>query len=108
MIEDHFERRIRKPADLLRLVAGCVALALLVGAGLVARATAAGVETDIATAGRHLPGVLLTLLRIASGFALLVLPVALAVRQLSRRRFRRLGEAIATSAVTVAIVVAAS
>jgi glycosyltransferase 2 family protein len=108
MVEDHFERRIRKPADLLRLVAGCVALALLVGAGLVARATAGGVETDIATAGRHLPGVLLTMLRIASGFALLVLPVVLAVRQLSRRRFRRLGEAIATSAVTVAIVVAAN
>ena len=81
-------------------------LAVLAGAGLAARATTRGAEADIAAAGHHLPGVLLTLLRIASGFALLVLPVALAVRQLARRQFRRLSEAIATSAVTVAAVLA--
>jgi uncharacterized membrane protein YbhN (UPF0104 family) len=107
-ISDRAERRIRKPADLLRLAAGCVTLALLAGAGLVARATARGAEADVATAGHHLPGVLLGLLRIASGFALLLLPVALAVRQLARGHYRRLSEAIATSAVTVAVVVAAN
>jgi len=106
IIQEDFERRIRKPADLLRLVTGCVALALLAGAGLVARATARGAETDIATAGHYLPGVLLTLLRIASGLALMLLPAALAVRQFARGQFRRLGEAIATGAVTVAVVVA--
>ncbi len=108
LIRDHYERRIRKPADLLRLIIGCAAFALLAGAGLVARATATGAESDLATAGRHLPGVLLTLLRIASGLALLLLPTALAARQLARRQFRRLGEAIATSAVTVAVVAAAN
>ena len=87
---------------------GCVALALLGGAGLVARATARGAETDIATVGHHLPGALLTLLRIASGFALLLLPVALAVRQLARGQFRRLGEAMVTCALAVAVVVAAN
>ena len=106
-IEDRLERRIRKPADLLRLAAGCVTLAMLAGAALVARATARGAEADVAAAGQHLPGVLLGLLRIVSGFALLVLPAALAVRQLARGHYRRLGEAIATSAVTVAVVVAA-
>ncbi len=107
-ISDRLERRIRKPADLLRLAAGCAGLALLTGAGLVARATARGAATDLAAAAHHLPGMLLTLLRIASGFALLLLPVALAVRQLVRGHYRRLGEAIATSAVTVAAVVAAN
>jgi glycosyltransferase 2 family protein len=108
VINDHLERRIRKPADLLRLVAGCVTLVLLAGAGLVARATARGAETDIAAAGHHLPATTLTLLGIASGIVLLLLPVALAVRQLARRQFRRLGEAIATSAVTVVVAVAAN
>jgi uncharacterized protein (TIRG00374 family) len=107
-ITDRPERRIRKPADLLRLAAGCAGLALLTSAGLVARATARGAETDLAAAAHHLPGMLLTLLRIASGFALLLLPVALAMRQLVRGYYRRLGEAIATSAVAVAVVVAAN
>jgi len=108
VIEDHQERRVRKPADLLRLVAGCAGLVVLAGTGLVARATANGAETDIAAGGSHLPGTLLTLLAIASGLALLILPVALAARQFARRQPRRLGEALATSAVTVGVVVAAN
>src|SRR6266508_1025921 len=84
IVEDHLERRIRKPADLLRLLIGGVGLALLAGAGLVAQATATGTETDIAAAGRHLPAALLSLARIAAELALLILPVALAVRQLVR------------------------
>ena len=106
IIDDQLERRIRKPVDLLRLLGACAGLAILVGAGLVARGTALGAESDIATAGQNLPGVLLTLLWIASRLALLILPVALAVRQFVRRQPRRLGEALATSAVTVAVVVA--
>jgi glycosyltransferase 2 family protein len=103
-VEDHLERRIRKPADLLRLVTGCAGLAILVGAGLVARATEAGAETDLSHAAHHLTHTVLNLLAIASKFALLVLPVALAVRQLARRQPRRLAEAIGTAGVTVAVV----
>jgi glycosyltransferase 2 family protein len=103
-VEDHLERRIRKPADLLRLVTGCAGLAILVGAGLVARATEAGAETDLSQAAHHLTHTLLNLLAIASKFALLVLPVALAVRQFVRGQPRRFGEAAATGAVTVAVV----
>ncbi len=108
IVEDHLERRIRKPADLLRLLIGGVGLALLAGAGLVAQATATGTETDIAAAGRHLPAALLSLARIAAELALLILPVALAVRQFVRGQPRRLGEAAGTSALTVAVVVAAN
>jgi glycosyltransferase 2 family protein len=103
-IEDHFERRIRKPADLLRLVTGCVGLAILVGAAVVARATETGAETDLSRAAHHLTHTLLTLLAYASGFVLLVLPVALAVRQFVRGQPRRFAEAAATGAVTIAVV----
>ena len=102
------QRRIRRPVDLLRLVSGCVAIALLVGAGLVAPGTVTGAEADIAAAGHRLPGALLALLGLAATLALLVLPVALAVRQLARGESRRLAEAIFTSAVTLAVVVAAN
>ena len=108
IIEDHLESRIRRPIDLLRLVFGCAAVALLAVAGLVAHATATGVETDIATAGHRLAGALLALLALASTLALLVLPVALAARQLARGESRRLAEAVLTSAITIAVVVAAN
>ncbi len=105
---DHLERRIRRPVDLLRLVSGCIAIALMVGAGLVALATVTGAETDIAAAAHRLPGALLALLGLAATLALLVLPVALAVRQLARGESRRLAEAVFTSAITLAVVLAAN
>jgi len=108
VVEDDLEQRIRKPADLLRLVIGCVGLGLLAAAAVVAHATATGAETDIAAAGRRLPGALFGLPGPAAGLALLILPVALAVRQFLRNQPRRLAEAVATSAVTVAVVVAAN
>ncbi|MGE5291262.1 MAG: lysylphosphatidylglycerol synthase domain-containing protein, partial [Micromonosporaceae bacterium] len=105
-VEDHTERRIRKPVDLLRFVVGCLGIAALAVAGLVAHATAAGAATDIASASRKLPGALLGVLGLTSALALLVLPVALAVRQLIRQQPRRLAEAAATTALTLAVVVA--
>ena len=74
----------------------------------MAHATATGAETDIAAAGHRLPDALLTLLGLAATLALLILPVALAVRQVARRELRRLGEAVGTSAFALAVVVAAN
>ena len=108
VVDDQAERRVRKPADLLRLVIDGAWLAVFTGVGLVATATASGAETDLASAGKHLPGVLLTLLRITSGLALLILPVALAVRQFAHRQPRRLAEAVGTSAAMFGLVVAAN
>jgi uncharacterized membrane protein YbhN (UPF0104 family) len=104
-VVDHTERRIRKPVDLLRFGIGCLGIAALAVAGLVAHATATGAATDIASASNKLPGALLTVLGLASALALLVLPVALAVRQLIRQQPRRLAEAAATTALTLAVVV---
>ncbi len=88
-VEDHLEPRIRIPADLLRCLMACVEIALLVGLGLLARATAHGVEIDVVDATQKLPGKLLSPLLFVASVALLLLPVALAawlifLRQLSR------------------------
>ena len=106
--EDRVERRIRKPADLLRLVLNGVGLVLLAAAGLAAQATATGADKDIASASRRLPSGLLSLAGVTAELVLLVLPVALAVTQLVRRQPRRLVQAIVTGLVTAGLVLAAS
>ena len=104
MIEDWLARRIRRPADLLRCVAGLAGIGLLVAAGLLAKATTNGVETDVVGASQRLPDGILSLLRVAAVLPLVLLPVALAIRQLVRRQARRLAEAVVTGLATAVLV----
>jgi uncharacterized membrane protein YbhN (UPF0104 family)/tRNA A-37 threonylcarbamoyl transferase component Bud32 len=106
-VEDHLERRIRKPVDLLRCIISCIGVVLLSGIGIVASATTTGVETNIVEASRRLPYTALAAARPLVLFALLLLPVALGVRQLIRRQGRRLIEAAATGILTLALVTVA-
>ncbi len=95
-VTDQLERRIRKPVDLLRCIIACIEIVALAIAGVAASATTTGVETDIVGASRRLPHPLLEAATPLAVFALLILPVALAVQQLLRRQPRRLAEAILT------------
>ena len=100
-MEDQLERRIRKPVDLLRCTLSCIEIVVLAVAGLAASATSAGVETDIVDGERRLPHALLAVAPPVALFALLILPVALAVQLLFMRQPRRLAEAVATGGLTV-------
>src|SRR5215472_11638998 len=104
VVVDHLANRIRRPIVLLRAVTTLLGIALLVGIGLLAHATAAGVEIDAVGAGRRLPHALLSVLGVAATLALLLLPVALAIRQLTRRRPRQLAEAILTAGAAIIVV----
>ena len=68
---------------------------MLVVAGIAASATTTGVETDIVGASARLH-TLLAVARPLVLFAILIVPVALAVRQLVRRQVQRLAEAVVT------------
>ena len=107
-VEDQLERRIRKPVDLLRCVLSCIEIVALALAGIAASATTSGVETDIVGASRRLPHALLVVASPLVLFALLVLPVAMAVQLLVRRQFRRLAEAAATGVLAAAVTAVAS
>ncbi len=107
-VEDQLERRIRKPADLLRCVLSGTGIVALAVAGIAASATTSGVQTDIAGASRRLPHALLVVAPPLALFALFVLPGALAVQLLVRRQLRRLAEAVATGALTVVVTAAAN
>jgi len=95
-VTDHLERRIRKPIDGLRCIMSCIWILVLAVAAVAAAATTTGVETDIVGGSRRLPHALLVVAPPIALFALLILPVALAVSQLVRRQVRHLAEAVAT------------
>ena len=106
LVEDHLERRIRKPVDLLRCLVAAFELIAIAVVAVALGATTGGIETDIVGASNRLPKALLAVAPPLALFALLILPVMLAVRQLIRRQPQRLAEAVATgllAGLTVAI-----
>jgi glycosyltransferase 2 family protein len=106
-VEDHLERRIRKPVDLLRCIVSCIEVTALALAGVAASATTTGVETDIVGASNRLPHSLLKAAPPLALLALALLPVALAVSLLVHRQPRRLAEAAVTGILAIAVTVAA-
>jgi glycosyltransferase 2 family protein len=108
LVEDQRARRIRRPIDLLRCVIAVLGIVVVAGIGLLAGATATGVQIDAVKASRQLPHPVLALLGVAATLALLLWPAAVAIRQLSRRQPRRLGEAALTGAVTIVLVALAN
>ena len=109
-VTDRLERRIRKPIDLLRCATSCLEIIVLAVAGIAASATTTGVETDITGASARLPYALRVVAPTLALFAILIIPVALAVRQIVRRQVRSLAEAVATgllAAVVAAVLNAA-
>jgi len=95
-VDDQLERRIRRPVDALRCVVSCIWIVVLAVAAVAASATTNGVETDIVGASQRLPSALRVVAPPVALFALLILPVGLAISQLVRRQPRRLVEAVLT------------
>src|SRR5215475_314669 len=108
IVEDQRARRIRRPIDLLRCLLAVLGIVIAIGIGLLAGATARGVQIDAVGASSKLPHAVLALLGVAATLALLLWPAALAIRQLSRRQSRRLAEAVLTGGATIALVALAN
>src|SRR5215831_2072480 len=108
IVEDQRARRIRRPIDLLRCLLAVLGIVVAIGIGLLAGATARGVQIDAVLASSRLPHPVLALLGVAATLALLLWPAALAIRQLTRRQPRRLVEAVLTGGVTIGLVALAN
>ena len=104
IVEDQRARRIRRPIDLLRCLLAVLGIVVAIGIGLLAGATARGVQIDAVGASSRLPHPVLALLGVAATLALLLWPAALAIRQLTRRQPRRLTEAVLTGGATIGLV----
>jgi uncharacterized membrane protein YbhN (UPF0104 family) len=101
-VTDRLDRRIRKPVDLLRCITSGIEIIVLAVAGVAASATTTGVETDIVGASGRLH-TLLVVARPLVLFGILIIPVALAVRQLFRRQVQRLAEAVITGVLAAVV-----
>src|SRR5215472_4844874 len=108
VVEDQRARRIRRPIDLLRCVLAVLGIVVVAAVGLLAGATATGVQIDAVGASRRLPHAILALLGVAATLALLLWPAAVAIRQLTRRQPRRLAEAALTGAGAIGVVALAN
>ena len=108
VVDDDREPRVRLPADALRCAVQCTEIVLLVSLGLLAHATVSGIEANVVGASHLADRQLLTgvlgLLGDLAHITLLILPLALAVLLVARRRPRRLAEAAGAGVVAVVAV----
>jgi glycosyltransferase 2 family protein len=102
-VTDRLERRIRKPIDLLRCITSGLEIIVLAVVGVAASATTTGLETDITGARTHLPEALRVVAPTVALFGIIIIPVALAIRQIVRRQVQSLAEAVATGLLAGAV-----
>ena len=102
MVEDQLEPRIRIPSDLLRCFISILEVALLVGLALLATNTSAALEQDVS---KHLPRELVAPLHTVAFIALLVLPLALAVRQVVIGQLRQFVEALVIGLIAAGVAI---
>ncbi len=94
VIEDGvIPRRVRRPADLVRLVGALLGMAAVVAITYFLTATTAGLEQDIDEVSSLLPSFITFGLGIIGGLGVLVLPIAVTIDLLVRRRGRQLVDA---------------
>jgi glycosyltransferase 2 family protein len=105
VVEDQLEPRIRMPTDLLRCVTASLEIALLIGIGLLAKATANGFQFDVVRVSEHLARGLISPLHSLALVALIVLPAALAIRLIVISQIRTLIEAVVIAVVAAGVTI---
>jgi glycosyltransferase 2 family protein len=100
IIEDQLEPRIRMPTDLLRCFTSILEVALLIGLALLFTHTATGFERDVS---QRVPRRLVAPLHTLAFIALLVLPIALAIRQVVIGQVRQLIEAVVIGLIAAGV-----
>jgi hypothetical protein len=104
VIEDGvIPRRVRRPADLLRLAIALVAFAVIVALTYFLNATSAGIEQDLVQASTGIPALLGNALNIIGGLGVLLLPVAAGIDLVVRRRGRQLVDALTAAFLGVVL-----
>ncbi|MFK3731049.1 flippase-like domain-containing protein [Streptomyces sp. NPDC088090] len=99
--------RVHRPSDLMRLLAGVLAIALVLAIAAFAHGTTSGLEQDINKGAVGASDVFVKIAGLVSSIAILVLPVAFAIERLVKRDGLRIADgvlaAVLAHGVTLAI-----
>lgn len=86
--------RVHRPSDLLRLLTGVLAIALVLAVAAFAHGTTSGLEEDINNGTGQAPDLLIKLAGLFSSIAILILPVAFAIERLVKRDGLRIADGV--------------
>jgi uncharacterized membrane protein YbhN (UPF0104 family) len=86
--------RVHRPSDLMRLVVGVLAIALLLAVAAFAHGTTSGLEQDITKGTGQAPDLLIKFAGLASSIAILLVPVAFAIERLIKRDGLRIADGV--------------
>ncbi|MGP9018730.1 lysylphosphatidylglycerol synthase transmembrane domain-containing protein [Streptomyces sp. BR1] len=86
--------RVHRPSDLVRLISGILAIAIVLTIAAIAHHTTSGLEQDISKGSDQAPDVLIRLAGLVSSIAVLILPVAFAIERLIKRDGLRIADGV--------------
>ncbi|MFI6930505.1 lysylphosphatidylglycerol synthase domain-containing protein [Streptomyces sp. NPDC050287] len=86
--------RVHRPSDLMRLLIGVLAVAVLLAVAAFAHGTTSGLEQDINKGTGQAPDLLIKIAGLASSIAILLVPVAFAIERLIKRDGLRIADGV--------------
>ncbi|MFE9695527.1 YbhN family protein [Streptomyces sp. NPDC006270] len=86
--------RVHRPSDLMRLLIGVLAIAVLFSVAAFAQGTTTGLEDDISKGTEQAPDLLIKIAGLVSSIAVLLVPVAFAIERLIKRDGLRIADGV--------------
>ncbi|MFS8198646.1 lysylphosphatidylglycerol synthase transmembrane domain-containing protein [Streptomyces sp. CWNU-52B] len=86
--------RVHRPSDLVRLLVGVLAIAVLLSIAAFAHGTTSGLAQDINKGTNEAPDLLIKIAGLASSIAILLVPVAFAIERLIKRDGLRIADGV--------------
>ncbi|GAA2243579.1 membrane protein [Streptomyces ruber] len=86
--------RVHRPSDLMRLLVGVLAIAVLLAIAAFAHGTTSGLEQDINKGTGQAPDLLIKIAGLASSIAILLVPVAFAIERMIKRDGLRIADGV--------------
>ncbi|WP_406104176.1 lysylphosphatidylglycerol synthase domain-containing protein [Streptomyces sp. NBC_01003] len=86
--------RVHRPSDLMRLLVGVLAIAVLLSIAAFAHGTTSGLQQDISKGMGAAPDLMIKFAGLASSIAILLVPVAFAIERLIKRDGLRIADGV--------------
>ena len=99
--------RVHRPADLLRLLIGLLAIGVVIGLSAFAHGTTSGLEQDISKGTGQAPDLLVQSAGLISSIAVLLVPVAFAIERLIKRDGLRIADGVLAAVLAHGVTLAA-